>query len=171
MCLQCRRPGFYSWLGMIPWRRDWLPTALFVPGKFHGQKGLAGCSPWGCKEMDTTEQLIRSAHFFIYYVIMRQSKGRSNVHIVSRITRVKTSLNFNLQLLLSTLMYYYGLSWVFSKFVCWCLNHQHLKCNCFRDRIFKELIQLQRIPLMGPIPMSLVSLWEEIRAQTDTGPY
>ena len=27
------------------------------PGKFHGQRSLGGCSPWGCKESDTTERL------------------------------------------------------------------------------------------------------------------
>ena len=38
-------------------RREWLPTPVFLPGEFHGQKSLAGCSPWGHKESDMTEQL------------------------------------------------------------------------------------------------------------------
>ena len=29
----------------------------FLPGEFHGQRSLAGCSAWGCKESDLTEQL------------------------------------------------------------------------------------------------------------------
>ena len=29
----------------------------FLPRKFHGQRSLAGYSPWDCKESDTTEQL------------------------------------------------------------------------------------------------------------------
>ena len=33
------------------------PTPVFLPGKSHGQRSLAGCSPWGCKESDTSEQL------------------------------------------------------------------------------------------------------------------
>ena len=37
------------------WRRKWLPTSLFIPGEFHGQKGLMVYSPWGCKESDATE--------------------------------------------------------------------------------------------------------------------
>ena len=41
----------------IPWRREWLPTLVFFPGEFHGQRSLEGYSLWGCKEMDTTEQL------------------------------------------------------------------------------------------------------------------
>jgi len=28
-----------------------------LAGEFHGQRSLAGCSPWGCKELDTAEQL------------------------------------------------------------------------------------------------------------------
>ena len=32
-------------------------TTIFLPGKAHGQRSLAGYSPWGCKELDTTEPL------------------------------------------------------------------------------------------------------------------
>ena len=32
-----------------PWRRAWQPAPVFLPGEFHGQSGLAGYSPWGCK--------------------------------------------------------------------------------------------------------------------------
>ena len=35
-----------------------LPTPVFLPGEFHGQKRLAGYSPWGCKKLDMTERLI-----------------------------------------------------------------------------------------------------------------
>ena len=41
----------------IPWRRAWQPTAVFLPGKSHGQRNLVGCSPWGCKELDMTEHI------------------------------------------------------------------------------------------------------------------
>ena len=30
-------------------------TPVFLPGKSHGQRSLAGYSPWGCKELDTTK--------------------------------------------------------------------------------------------------------------------
>ena len=33
----------------MPWRRDWLTTPVFLPGKSHGQRGLADCRPWGCR--------------------------------------------------------------------------------------------------------------------------
>ena len=38
-------------------RRRWHPTPVLLPGKSHGRRSLVGCSPWGCKESDTTEQL------------------------------------------------------------------------------------------------------------------
>ena len=60
ICLQCRRPKFYPWAKKIPWRREWLPTPVFLPENFHWQRSLAGCSPWGRKESDTTEQLTLS---------------------------------------------------------------------------------------------------------------
>ena len=35
----------------------WQPTPVLLPGKSHGQRSLVGFSPWGCEELDTTEQL------------------------------------------------------------------------------------------------------------------
>ena len=64
MCLQCRRPGFDLWVGKIPWRREWLPTPGFLPEEFHGQRRLAGYSPWGRRESDTTEGLTL-VHIFL----------------------------------------------------------------------------------------------------------
>ena len=50
ICLQCRRPQFDSWVRKIPWRRDRLPTPIFLgfPGGsdvkesacYAGDKGL-----------------------------------------------------------------------------------------------------------------------------------
>ena len=39
------------------WRRRRKPTPVFLPGKSHGQRSLVAYSPWGHKELDTTEQL------------------------------------------------------------------------------------------------------------------
>ena len=33
------------------------PTPVFLPGESHAQRSLVGYSPWGCKELDMTEQL------------------------------------------------------------------------------------------------------------------
>ena len=41
---------------------EWLPSPEVVPGEFHGQRSLAGYSPWGCKESDTDEQLTLTAN-------------------------------------------------------------------------------------------------------------
>ena len=38
-------------------RRQWHPTPVLLPGKSHGRRSLAGCSPWGREESDTTERL------------------------------------------------------------------------------------------------------------------
>ena len=46
-----------TWVGKIPWRRKWEPTAVFLPRKSRGQRSLAGYSPWGSKESDTAEGL------------------------------------------------------------------------------------------------------------------
>jgi len=53
-CKRCRRQGTgsTSWVRKIPWSRKWLPTSVFLPGKFHGQRSLAGYSLWGCKELN-----------------------------------------------------------------------------------------------------------------------
>ena len=38
-----------------PGERNGLPTPVFLPEEFHGQRSLVGYSPWGHKEYDTTE--------------------------------------------------------------------------------------------------------------------
>ena len=40
ICLQCRWPGFNSWVRKIPWRREWQPTPVLLPGECHGQRSL-----------------------------------------------------------------------------------------------------------------------------------
>ena len=42
---QCGRHRFNPQVGEIPWRREWLPTPVFVPGESHGQRSLVGYSP------------------------------------------------------------------------------------------------------------------------------
>ena len=51
--------GFSPWVGKILQRREWLPTLVFLPGEFWG---LAGYSPWDCKELDMTELLTLSLY-------------------------------------------------------------------------------------------------------------
>jgi len=42
-----RRPEFSPWVGKIPWRKEWLPIAVFLPGEFCGLRSLLGYSSWG----------------------------------------------------------------------------------------------------------------------------
>ena len=56
-----KRHRFNPWVGEIPWRRKWQPTALFLPGESLGQRSLVDYSPWGYKESDTTGKQSRSS--------------------------------------------------------------------------------------------------------------
>ena len=55
ICLQGGKPRFDPWVRRIPWRREWLPIPVFVPGEFHGQMSMVGYSPQSGKEWVTTE--------------------------------------------------------------------------------------------------------------------
>ena len=44
--LKWRKPGFNPWVVECPWRREWKPTPVFLPGEFHGQRSLVGYIPW-----------------------------------------------------------------------------------------------------------------------------
>ena len=43
--------------GKIPWRMEWQPTPVYLPGEFHGQRSLADYSPWDHGKSETTKQL------------------------------------------------------------------------------------------------------------------
>ena len=51
-----RRHGFDPLSQKDPLEEEWQPTPVFLPGEFHGQRSLGGCSPWGRKESDMTER-------------------------------------------------------------------------------------------------------------------
>ena len=57
---QYRRCEFDPWVGKIPWRREWQPTPVFLPGESHGQRSLAGYSPCGHKAVDTFEETLHT---------------------------------------------------------------------------------------------------------------
>ena len=65
ICLQYRRHrshGFSPWIVMIPWSKIWQPTPVFFPEESHGQMSPIGCSSWGHKESDMTEQAHACVH-------------------------------------------------------------------------------------------------------------
>jgi len=53
ICLPMEETGFYPWVWKIPWRRNWKPTPVFLPGKSLGQGSLVGYSPCSLKDLDT----------------------------------------------------------------------------------------------------------------------
>ena len=53
-----RRPGIDPPVRKIPWRRKWQPTPAPLLGKSHERRSLIGYSPWGHKQLDTTERLL-----------------------------------------------------------------------------------------------------------------
>ena len=59
-CRRHKRCGFNPCVGKIPWKRAWQPTPVFLPGESHGQRSLAGYSPWGHKELGTAEATQRA---------------------------------------------------------------------------------------------------------------
>ena len=65
--------GSVSALGRFPWRRKCQPPPVFLPGESHGQRSLVGYSPWGHKELDTTEWL----HFHFHTLF---PSGCINLH-------------------------------------------------------------------------------------------
>ena len=71
--------GYTAFLGEIPWRKAWQPTPGFLPGESRGQRSLAGCSPWCCKELEATEQLTHS--WFTSYVTLRCTGPHSRAHV------------------------------------------------------------------------------------------
>ena len=72
-CRRCKSWQFDPWAEKLPWGSKGQPTPIFVPGKFHGQRSLAGYSPWGGKELDMTEQ--------------HQQQAQTEVHCANRIQR------------------------------------------------------------------------------------
>ena len=64
-----------------PLERKWQPTPVHLPGKSHGQRSLAGYSPWGCKESDMIEVTAHMhAHMYDTYVELCTQK---RIHILS----------------------------------------------------------------------------------------
>ena len=57
LCLRRRREQQKKKKKRSPWRRQWHPTPVLLPGKSHGRRSLVGCSPWGREQSDTTERL------------------------------------------------------------------------------------------------------------------
>ena len=80
-----------------PWRREWLPTPVFWPGEFHGQKSLVGYSPCGHKELVTTEQLhFKTVNLIIWTISWKGTNTeldtRRNTNLNKPVTIKETGL-------------------------------------------------------------------------------
>ena len=80
-----QRLRFDSWVRKIPWRRKWLHTSVFLPGEFHGQRSLAGYSPWGCKELEMTERLTDARHTYMHTYIYIHMHTYMHIHMHTHI--------------------------------------------------------------------------------------
>ena len=60
-CRRHRRLGFDPWVQKISWRGTWQLSPVFLPGKSHGQRSLAGYSPWS-QSQTWLNQLIMHTH-------------------------------------------------------------------------------------------------------------
>ena len=59
----------------MPWRRKWQPTLVFLPGKFHGQRNVAGYSPRGQKESDADKHALIGPLIAVKEQIIIQKKN------------------------------------------------------------------------------------------------
>ena len=61
-CGRCKRCGLDLWVRKTLWIRKWQPTPVILLRKFRGQRSLAGCSPWGWRELEITEHTHTHTH-------------------------------------------------------------------------------------------------------------
>ena len=74
---RCKRHGLDLWVGKTLQNRKWQLDPEFLPGKFHGQKRLAGYSLWGYKQSDMTQHKyannpVKCALFPCFFFLMRE---------------------------------------------------------------------------------------------------
>ena len=66
--------GVYLWVRKIPWKRTRQPAPVFLPGKSHGQRSLAGYSPGDCKEPDIMDEACVWGMFPLLLLLSRFSR-------------------------------------------------------------------------------------------------
>ena len=134
-CRRCKSCRFDPWVGKILWSRKWQPTPVFVPRKFFGQATLVGYSPWGCKELDRTEQL--STNTYTHTHTCRNWVNGSRIHSLC---------SFHVQ---SNSSYSRGIR-IWSCLGSWCLDnswrhYQLNKVSDLRDKVkyFKTIVDFK----------------------------
>ena len=92
-CKRRKRRGFNPWIGKIPWRREWHPTPVFLPGKFHGQRSLVGYSPWGHKRVRHDWALTSSA-MYIIQICIKSQRIYTPLKLISEFSKI---IRYNIQ--------------------------------------------------------------------------
>ena len=76
--INSKRCGFDPWVGKIPWSRKWLPTPVFLPGKFHDR------AAWQAAVHGVTKSYIwLSEHTHIFNV--KQSKANTKINTLKTV--------------------------------------------------------------------------------------
>ena len=99
---QCRRPEIDPWVRKIPWRREWLPTPMFLPREFiwsrtwqlspvlvpeksHGQRSLMGLQSMGSQRVRHSWARIFTSNEWNYILVIiwcwRINLGMSSISI------------------------------------------------------------------------------------------
>ena len=71
---KCRRPGFTPWVGKICWRREWLPSPVFWPGEFHGQRN------WQATVHGVTKSQTWLSHSLSFSLFLSLSLSHTHTH-------------------------------------------------------------------------------------------
>ena len=78
-----------------------------LPGELCGQRSLAGYSPWGCKESDTTERLtLHYLHFIFPSDLYTESASHAYVYIQARNTVLNKAINYSYFVLVNFITYF-----------------------------------------------------------------
>ena len=121
-------------------------TPVFLPGKSHGWRSLVGCSPWGCKESDTTDRF----HFHF------QCEFRAKINLSRDL--IYQSLNLELIFKCYTKNDYDGFSKCWNIFIikllCWVLKSPTTLVWSYLPRTSNDLVSrdetLDQKGLPGP---------------------
>ena len=105
--MRCR---FDPWVRKIPWRRAWQPTPVFLPGESHGQRSLAGYSPWGHTESDMTQRLSSSSSSYRTSIL-------GHCHLTTVLLSLLPILLFFFFNITVNVLIYFWLPWVLCCFV------------------------------------------------------
>ena len=91
-----KRCEFDPWVGKILWTRKWQPTPVILPGKFHGQRSLAGYSPWAHKQSDMTERAHTHKHtlLLLFYVSIPNTKDKAMLFLTDTNNLLLTNSSF-----------------------------------------------------------------------------